>query len=90
MTEIKTGAHLHFEARKIAKEITPFDPLPLFNPALIKDACLVYKNKHLEDPQEHQLFQCKRNACSECTYEVFKELKKPAKKVYSINSALYL
>jgi murein DD-endopeptidase MepM/ murein hydrolase activator NlpD len=90
MKEIKTGAHLHFETRNATEDFATFDPLPLFNPSLIKDACCIYINKNLEDPQAHKPFICKKTGCSECHVDELDEIEKPVKKVFSINAALYL
>ncbi|MCE2681242.1 MAG: peptidoglycan DD-metalloendopeptidase family protein [Burkholderiales bacterium] len=90
MPRLKTGAHLHFEARLGDSGKASFDPLPLFNPDLIKDACGIYMNKHLENPQKHKRFTCNRPRCSGCHLEVYKEEKQPIPELFSINSALSL
>jgi murein DD-endopeptidase MepM/ murein hydrolase activator NlpD len=90
MTDILNGAHLHFEARIGEKGKEVFDPLPLFKPALIKDACRIYINKHLENPQKHKPFVCDKKGCSGCSHVFLKELKQFEKPIYSINDALYL
>jgi murein DD-endopeptidase MepM/ murein hydrolase activator NlpD len=90
MPNILKGAHLHFEARFSSAPKKTFDPLPLFNPVLIKDACRIYINKHLENPQKHPRFGCKKQGCDGCDVKIFKGDAEKMSGAFSINAALNL